>query len=47
VLPVDLEIPGCPPAPIDILKGMLALIDGAAGRAHPHRVDGRRNAGSG
>ena len=26
VIPVDLGIPGCPPAPIDILKGLLALL---------------------
>ena len=26
VLPVDLVIKGCPPAPIDILKGLLALL---------------------
>ncbi|EJJ25187.1 NADH-quinone oxidoreductase subunit B family protein [Rhizobium sp. CF142] len=27
VVPVDLHIPGCPPSPIDILKGLLALLD--------------------
>lgn len=27
VLPVDLHIPGCPPPPIDILSGLLALLD--------------------
>jgi Ni,Fe-hydrogenase III small subunit len=26
VIPVDLTIPGCPPAPIDILRGLLALL---------------------
>ena len=26
VVPVDLIIPGCPPQPIDLLKGLLALI---------------------
>ena len=30
VVPVDLHIPGCPPAPILILKGFLALVDHAA-----------------
>lgn len=27
VLPVDLHIPGCPPAPRDILAGLLALLE--------------------
>ena len=27
VLPVDLHSPGCPPPPIEILKGLLALIE--------------------
>lgn len=27
VLPVDLHIPGCPPSPIALLKGLLALLD--------------------
>src|SRR5476649_1714219 len=26
VLPVDLRIPGCPPRPIELLKGLLALL---------------------
>lgn len=30
VLPVNLYIPGCPPAPIDLLKGLLAILDDAA-----------------
>lgn len=28
VIPVDLEIRGCPPPPISILRGLLALLDG-------------------
>jgi Ni,Fe-hydrogenase III small subunit len=27
VIPVDLSIPGCPPAPIELLKGLLALLE--------------------
>jgi Ni,Fe-hydrogenase III small subunit len=30
VVPVDLHIPGCPPAPTAILQGLLALLDRAA-----------------
>ena len=29
VLPVDLHIRGCPPSPLDLLKGLLALIEDA------------------
>lgn len=29
VVPVDLHIPGCPPPPTEILKGLLALLDEA------------------
>ena len=42
VVPVDLHIPGCPPKPIDLIKGLLALLDKAttpsrlvAGRIRP------------
>ncbi len=27
VIPVDLHIPGCPPRPIDLLKGLIGLMD--------------------
>jgi Ni,Fe-hydrogenase III small subunit len=30
VLPVDLRIPGCPPSPLALLKGLLALIEAQA-----------------
>jgi Ni,Fe-hydrogenase III small subunit len=33
VIPVDLHIPGCPPKPIDLLKGLVALLDKASGKA--------------
>src|SRR5207244_4219659 len=32
VVPVDLHVPGCPPRPIDIMKGLLALLEGTNGR---------------
>src|SRR5712691_11061579 len=33
VVPVDLHIRGCPPRPIDLIKGLLALVEnGAAGK---------------
>ena len=32
VIPVDLHIRGCPPRPIDLLRGLIALIDTAAAR---------------
>ncbi len=27
VIPVDVEIPGCPPTPVDLLKGILAAVN--------------------
>ncbi len=32
VLPVDLHIPGCPPTPVDILKGLIALLQWTSGK---------------
>ena len=29
VVPVDLHVPGCPPSPVRLLQGLLALLDGA------------------
>jgi Ni,Fe-hydrogenase III small subunit len=33
VLPVDLHIAGCPPSPLALLKGLLALLESSAGSA--------------
>lgn len=44
VIPVDLRIPGCPPAPITMLKGLLALLE--PGTRRPSRApetSGRRS----
>jgi len=35
VVPVDLVISGCPPKPIDLLKGLLTLMEKATGAAKP------------
>jgi Ni,Fe-hydrogenase III small subunit len=35
VIPVDLVIAGCPPKPIDLLKGLLLLMDRATAEAKP------------
>jgi NADH:ubiquinone oxidoreductase subunit B-like Fe-S oxidoreductase len=32
-VPVDLHIAGCPPSPIALLEGLLALLETAAGEA--------------
>jgi Ni,Fe-hydrogenase III small subunit len=38
VIPVDLHIRGCPPRPIDLLRGLLALMDAATGRRRRRRA---------
>ena len=37
VMPVDLHIRGCPPRPIELLKGLLALLESAAAGSSRHR----------
>jgi len=32
IIPVDLHIKGCPPTPVQLLEGLLALLQAAAGR---------------
>jgi len=32
VVPVDLRIPGCPPTSLQLLDGLLALLEASAGR---------------
>jgi Ni,Fe-hydrogenase III small subunit len=32
IVPVDLHIKGCPPSPMDLLKGLLALLEHVGGR---------------
>jgi Ni,Fe-hydrogenase III small subunit len=31
IIPVDLHVGGCPPQPVEILKGLLALVEAASG----------------
>jgi Ni,Fe-hydrogenase III small subunit len=35
VIPVDLRIPGCPPAPLELLRGILALLESASSGIAP------------
>lgn len=35
VLPVDLHIPGCPPSPVTLLKGLIALMEQSNQRVRP------------
>ena len=39
VLPVDVEIPGCPPTPTALLEGILAAVTAAAGAAAAPATD--------
>ncbi|MPY75643.1 MAG: NADH-quinone oxidoreductase subunit NuoB [Alphaproteobacteria bacterium] len=41
VVPVDLHIPGCPPSPTALLKGLLALLESVgSARTHPSTGSG-------
>ena len=35
VLPVDIAVPGCPPAPIEILRGILTAVRRAGAASQP------------
>jgi Ni,Fe-hydrogenase III small subunit len=35
VIPVDLHIPGCPPRPIDLLRGLIALVEMSTAKRKP------------
>jgi len=37
VVPVDLHIPGCPPSPTALLKGLLALLQHVSGNPPQYR----------
>jgi Ni,Fe-hydrogenase III small subunit len=34
VLPVDVLVPGCPPAPLEILRGILTAVAARTGPGH-------------
>lgn len=38
VIPVDLHIPGCPPSPLALLKGLLALLERTSSSAQPSKT---------
>ena len=40
VLPVDVSIPGCPPSPKALMKGLLAVMRGRTGAANPAKTQG-------
>src|SRR3981081_3854106 len=46
VVPVDLHIPGCPPPPLAILRGLLSLLDQAATTAPSHACARRQLSGA-
>ena len=39
VIPVDATVPGCPPPPIDILRGILGAVQRQPGRARRRRTE--------
>jgi Ni,Fe-hydrogenase III small subunit len=41
VVPVDLRIAGCPPTPLQLLEGLLALLEASAGKIKPASTPSR------
>ena len=43
IIPVDLHIRGCPPSPVELLQGLLALFDKGGEARHPMSPKGERH----
>ena len=46
VIPVDLHIRGCPPRPVELLRGLLMLMEGQSRPAQPSRSGGQPETGN-
>jgi NADH:ubiquinone oxidoreductase subunit B-like Fe-S oxidoreductase len=45
VIPVDLTIPGCPPSPLHLMKGLLTLLEAVSTSSAGLRADAENNDG--